>query len=67
MNADGSIIAVADARDGAVTLVSTSDGRMRGIAGETPVALDRRLRMPPRSRSTTGAGCWSGASTTAWM
>ncbi len=41
MNADGSIIAVADARDGAVTLVSTADGRTRGIVGETPVALDR--------------------------
>ena len=40
-NADGSIIAVADARDGAVTLVSTVDERMSEIAGETPVLLDR--------------------------
>lgn len=39
VNADGSIIAVADSRDGAVTLVSTSDWQMRGIAEEEPVAL----------------------------
>ena len=36
VNADGSIIAVADSRNGAVTLVSTSDWQMRGIAEETP-------------------------------
>lgn len=41
VNADGSTLAIADARDGAVTLVSTSDGMMRGIVDETPVALDR--------------------------
>lgn len=38
VNTDGSIIAVADFRDGAVKLVSTSDWQMRGIAEETPVA-----------------------------
>lgn len=40
VNPDGSIFAVADSRDGAVTLVSTSDGQMRRIAGEEPVALE---------------------------
>ena len=40
VNADGSIIAVADFRDGAVTLVSTSDWQIRGIADETAVASD---------------------------
>ena len=39
MNADGSIIAVADSHDGDVTLVSTSDWQMRGVAEEKPVAL----------------------------
>ncbi|GAA1061057.1 nSTAND1 domain-containing NTPase [Agromyces bracchium] len=38
VNADGSIIAIAEYRDGAVTLVSTSDLLMRSIARETPVA-----------------------------
>lgn len=38
LNADGSIIALADVFDGAVTLISTSDWRMRGIADETPSA-----------------------------
>ena len=41
VNADGSTLALADARDGAVTLMSTADGGMRGLADETPVALDR--------------------------
>lgn len=41
VNADGSIIAVADSRDGAVTLVSTSDGQMRGIADETARPVTR--------------------------
>lgn len=39
VNADGSIIGIADSRDGAVTLVSTSDWQMRGIAEERPLAL----------------------------
>lgn len=39
VSADGSIIAIADSRDGAVTLVSTSDWQMRGIAEERPLAL----------------------------
>ncbi|GAA1818044.1 BTAD domain-containing putative transcriptional regulator [Agromyces neolithicus] len=38
VNADGSTIAVADFRDGAVTLVSTSDWQMRGVANEAPLA-----------------------------
>ncbi len=42
MNADGSIIAVADARNGAVTLLSTSDGQTRGIAEETPAAVQQQ-------------------------
>ena len=47
VNADGSIIAVADFRDGAVTLVSTSDGQMRGIAEEnTPGAPRSDYRSP---------------------
>ena len=40
VNTDGSIIAVADARDGAVTLVSTMDGGTREIADEHAVDLD---------------------------
>lgn len=39
VNADGSTIAIADYRDGAVTLVTTSDWRMRGIAEETRAAV----------------------------
>jgi len=38
VNADGSTIAIADAQDGAVTLVSSVDWQTRGIAGEKPVA-----------------------------
>lgn len=41
VNADGSIIAIADSRDGAVTLLTTTDGSMSRIAGETTVDLDR--------------------------
>ncbi|MCD2442549.1 PQQ-binding-like beta-propeller repeat protein [Agromyces sp. SYSU K20354] len=41
VNADGSIIAVADARDGTVTLVTSPGGAMREIADDHPVALDR--------------------------
>ena len=41
VNADGSVIAIADARHGAVTLVSTLDGTTSRIAGETTVDLDR--------------------------
>ncbi|MFE6255820.1 BTAD domain-containing putative transcriptional regulator [Agromyces sp. NPDC057865] len=41
VNADGSMVAIADARDGAVTLMSTSDGTMSRIAGEATVDLDR--------------------------
>ncbi|WP_173924345.1 BTAD domain-containing putative transcriptional regulator [Agromyces sp. Marseille-P2726] len=40
-NADGSIIAIADARDGAVTLLHTMDGSMSRVADETTVPLDR--------------------------
>ncbi|KZE94569.1 Regulatory protein AfsR [Agromyces sp. NDB4Y10] len=41
LNRDGSIIAIADARDGAVELVSTTDAAMRSIDGERTTALDR--------------------------
>ena len=41
VNSDGSMLAIADARDGAVTVMSTSDGRMHEILDEAPVALDR--------------------------
>ena len=41
VNADGSIIAVADARDGSVTLVTSPGGAMREIADDHPVALER--------------------------
>lgn len=41
VDSDGSTIAIADARDGSVTLVSTADGGMRGLEGEAPVPLDR--------------------------
>ena len=41
MNSDGSMLAIADARDGAVTVMSTSDGRIHEILDEAPVALDR--------------------------
>ncbi|GGI47387.1 DNA-binding SARP family transcriptional activator [Agromyces flavus] len=37
----GSIVAVAAARDGAVTLVSTDSGERRPIAGDRPIPLDR--------------------------
>jgi DNA-binding beta-propeller fold protein YncE len=37
VNADGSIIALADSNNGAVTLVSTTDRQMRNIAGQTLV------------------------------
>lgn len=40
-NADGSIIAIADSRDGAVTLLTTANGNMTRIVGETTVDLDR--------------------------
>lgn len=40
-NADGSVIAIADARDGAVTLLDTADGSMSRIADETTTELDR--------------------------
>lgn len=40
-NADGSIFAIADARDGAVTLLHTVDGSMSRIAGESTVRLQR--------------------------
>jgi len=46
VNADGSIVAVADSADGAVTLVSTSDMQVRGIAEEKPVALRYRTMFP---------------------
>ncbi|MEI5584632.1 MULTISPECIES: nSTAND1 domain-containing NTPase [unclassified Agromyces] len=41
VNADGSVIAVADARDGAVALVSTADASIRPIEDERTTALDR--------------------------
>lgn len=41
VNADGSVIAIADARDGAVALVSTTDASVRPIEGERATALDR--------------------------
>ena len=41
VNSDGSIIAVADARDGSVTLVSSADGGLREISDERPVELER--------------------------
>ncbi len=37
----GANVAIADARDGAVTLVSPMDGRTRPVAGETTTRLDR--------------------------
>ncbi|WP_372459984.1 nSTAND1 domain-containing NTPase [Agromyces humatus] len=49
VNADGSTIAVAGFRNGAVRVVSTADGRMRGIANEmTPLARhDRQYAAEP--------------------
>jgi DNA-binding SARP family transcriptional activator/outer membrane protein assembly factor BamB len=41
VNADGSIIAIADARDGAVTLLNTVDGSISRVAGESTVELQR--------------------------
>jgi DNA-binding SARP family transcriptional activator len=41
VNADGSIIAVADSRNGAVKLVSTSDWQVRGILEETLAPLPK--------------------------
>lgn len=41
LNADGSIIAIADARDGAVALVSTTDASVRPVGGERVTELDR--------------------------
>lgn len=47
VNADGSTIAVAGFRNGAVRLVSTADGEIRGIANETtPLARHDRLFAP---------------------
>jgi DNA-binding SARP family transcriptional activator/outer membrane protein assembly factor BamB len=40
-NADGSIVAIADSRDGAVTLLHTVDGSVSRLTGETTVALHR--------------------------
>ncbi len=41
VNDDGSIVAIADSRHGAVTLLATADGSLSKVAGETTVALDR--------------------------
>ncbi|MGW4930936.1 nSTAND1 domain-containing NTPase [Agromyces sp. NPDC004153] len=41
VNADGSVIAIADSRHGAITLLTTQDGSMSRISGEATVALDR--------------------------
>ncbi|WP_187432690.1 BTAD domain-containing putative transcriptional regulator [Agromyces mariniharenae] len=41
VDADGSIIAIADSRHGAVTLLATADGSMSTVGGETTVDLDR--------------------------
>ena len=41
VNADGSAIAIADSRHGAITLLRTEDGSMSRISGEATVALDR--------------------------
>lgn len=41
VNADGTLIALADARDGAVTLVSTEDAAVRPLRGERTTALTR--------------------------
>ncbi|MGR0219469.1 nSTAND1 domain-containing NTPase [Agromyces sp. ZXT2-6] len=41
VNGDGSLIAVADARDGAVTLVSTDGAVVRPVAGQRTTPLDR--------------------------
>lgn len=41
VNDDGSVIAIADARDGAVALVSTTDASVRRIEGERATSLDR--------------------------
>ncbi|NUT58784.1 MAG: hypothetical protein HOQ00_08085, partial [Agromyces sp.] len=42
VNSDGSVVAIADSRHGAVTLLRTQDGSMSRIAGETTVDLDRK-------------------------
>ena len=59
MNADGSIIAVADSNDGAVALLSTTDWQMRGITGQTPVPVgpgrrDAALAFDGRGRLLVG-------------
>lgn len=41
VNAEGTLIALADARDGAVTLVSTEDAAVRPLRGERTTALTR--------------------------
>ena len=41
VNADGSVIAIADARDGAVILIATADGGIRRVDGQATTPLDR--------------------------
>ena len=61
VNADGSIIAVADYHTGDVTLVSTSDWQMRGVAEEKPMStpvptVAAALAFDGRGRLLVGRG-----------